>query len=185
MSARPTFRVPEAAGALAGGLVSQRSAEAGSAAEVKTALARNRLRCTSALHRVVEVAMVSAQPIGSCKPMSLGRLLGVMPISVSEIFRPRALLRTMAASSGTGGRGCSPASHRRTDVWWHRTPACPWIAARSTTLRARPLLDIVASSSRDRSRRFCSFASRGTCRPFYRCGHDQSDTVMRCSRRPG
>ena len=105
MSAFPTLRGPEAEGAAAGGLVSQRSAEAGSAAEVKTALTRNRLRCTSALHRVVEVAMVSAQPVGSCKPTSLGRLLGVMPISVSEIFRPRALLRTMAASSGTGGRG--------------------------------------------------------------------------------
>jgi hypothetical protein len=44
MSARPTLRVPEAEGASAGGLVSQRSAEAGSAAEVKAALTRNRLR---------------------------------------------------------------------------------------------------------------------------------------------
>ena len=92
MSARPTLRVPEAAGAAAGGLVSQRSAEAGSAAEVKTALTRNRLRCTSALHRAVEVAMVSVQPVGSCRPRSPGRLLGVMPSSVSETFRPRALL---------------------------------------------------------------------------------------------
>ena len=76
MSARPTWRVPEAEGAAAGGLVSQRSAEAGSAAEVKTALTRNRLRCTSALHRAVEVATVSVQPTGSCRPRSPGRSLG-------------------------------------------------------------------------------------------------------------
>ena len=116
MSARPTWRVPEAEGAAAGGLVSQRSAEAGSAAEVKTALTRNRLRCTSALQRAVEVATVSVQPVGSCRPRSPGRSLGVMPSSVSETFRPRALPRTSATSPGTGGRGCSPASHRRTDV---------------------------------------------------------------------
>jgi hypothetical protein len=35
-----------------------------------------------------------------------------------------------------------------------------------TTLRARPLLDIAASSSRDRSRRFSSFSARGTCLPL-------------------
>jgi len=40
MSARPTRRVLEAEGAAAGGLVSQSSAEAGSAAEVKAALTR-------------------------------------------------------------------------------------------------------------------------------------------------
>ena len=76
MSARPILRSPEAAGASAGGLVSQRSAEAGSAAEVKTALTRNRLRCTSALHRAVEVATVSVQPVGSCKPRSAGQAAG-------------------------------------------------------------------------------------------------------------
>src|ERR1700685_4378432 len=83
MSARPTLRIPGAAGASADGLVSQRNAEAGSAAEVKTALTRNRLRCTSALHRAVEVATVSVQPVGSCRPRSPGRLLGVMHSSVS------------------------------------------------------------------------------------------------------
>jgi hypothetical protein len=182
MSARPTWRVPEAAGAAAGGLVSQRSAEAGSAAEVKTALTKNRLRCTSALQRAVEMATVSVQPTGSCRPRSPGRSLGVMPSSVSATFRPRVSPSTTAASSGTGDRGCSPASQRRTDVWSHRTFLTPRTAATSTILRASPLLDIAASSSRDRSRRFCPFGARGTCLPLLPVADTVSLTVPRAVR---
>src|ERR1700683_5148180 len=139
MSARPTWRVPEAEGAAAGGLVSQRSAEAGSAAEVKTALTRNRLRCTSALQRAVEVAMVSAQPVASCRPRSPGRLLGVMPSSVSETFRPRALPRASAASSGTGGRGWSPPGRAWLIDWAWPTLGAAW------TDPARWILRLMAS----------------------------------------
>src|ERR1039457_2785443 len=67
MSARPTFRIPEVAGASAGGLVSQRSAEAGSAAEVKTALTRNRLWLA---HNSIEV---THQIYGHLVPSSLDR----------------------------------------------------------------------------------------------------------------
>ena len=68
MSAWPTWRVPAEAGAGAGGLVSQRRAEAGSAAEVNAALTRKRRRCTSALHRVVEADTVSVHPSDRTKP---------------------------------------------------------------------------------------------------------------------
>ena len=50
-----------------------------------------------------------------------GRSLGVMPSSVSGTGRPRASPGRSAISSGTGGRGCSPASHRSTEVWSQRT----------------------------------------------------------------
>lgn len=145
--------------------MSQRSADAGAAGEAKTALARNRRRCRSARHRAVDIATVSVHVVGRCRPRSAGKSLGTMPSSVSETCRPRATPRTTATSSGTGGPGCSPASHRRTDVWSHRTFATPRATARSTTLRARPLLDIPASSSKARSRMFSAFGRRGTDLP--------------------
>jgi hypothetical protein len=112
----PTRRGPDATGPSAVGQVSQRNAEAGSAAELNAAFTRNRLRCTSALHREVEVTTVSGQALNSSRPRSAGRPPGVMPSSVSQTLRPRASLIIAAASSGTGARGCSPASHRSTEV---------------------------------------------------------------------
>src|SRR5215471_16860842 len=166
MSARPTRTGPLPVGPPAGGLVSQRSADAGVAAAANAALARNRLRCTSALHRAVEMATVSVHAVGRCRPRSAGRSLAVMPSPAAVTGLPTASVRTLAISSGTGGRGCSPDSQRSTEVWSQRMFATPRALARSATLRARPLLDIPVSSISARSRRFAARGRCGTAMPL-------------------
>jgi hypothetical protein len=52
---------------------------------------------------------------------------------------------TSAASSGTGDRGCSPASQRRTDVWSHRTFFTP--SPLSTGVHLLPVAISVAGGS--------------------------------------
>jgi hypothetical protein len=167
MSARPTRCEPFPAGGSAGALVSQRSADAGVAAAANAALARNRLRCTSALHKAVDVVTVSVHAVGRCRPRSAGRSLGVMPSSTTVTGRPTASPMTSAINSGTGGRGCSPDSQRSTEVWSQRVFATPRALARSVILRARPLLDIRVSSISARSRRFAARGRCGTACPFH------------------
>lgn len=118
MSARPTRTGPSDSGGPDSGLVSQRSADAGIAAAANAALARNRLRCTSALHKTVETFTVSVHAVGMRSPWSAGRSLGLIPSSVTVTGRPAASVRTLAISSGTGAlissmtvNGCAQRGH--------------------------------------------------------------------------